>query len=134
MGYLKTILQTAQQMALHSPLQLQWNSYLSISSMIPNVLFLFINAFLGHKFRSQPRLLTALILIILLFIFSDIMTKVNSDDWQIEFMAVTLFTVVLINIMVAVFQGGLSGLAGKFPPSYMGAVVRCWSIYESIIS
>ena len=22
------------------------------------------------------------------------------------------------------FQGGLSGLAGKFPPSYMGAVVQ----------
>ena len=30
-----------------TPLQLSWNSYLSISSMIPNVSFLFINAFLG---------------------------------------------------------------------------------------
>ena len=37
----------------YSDLQLQWNSYLSISSMIPNVLFLFINAFLGHKFRHS---------------------------------------------------------------------------------
>ena len=87
-----------------SPLQLGWNSYLSISSMIPNVIFLFLNAFLGHKFRSQPRLLAALILIIVLFIFSDIMTKVNTDNWQYQFMGLTLFTVVLINIMVAIFQ------------------------------
>jgi len=108
----------------YNDLQLQWNSYLSISSMIPNVLFLFINAFLGHKFRSQPRLLAALILIIVLFIFSDVMTKVDTDTWQIGFMGVTLFTVVIINIAVAIFQGGLSGLAGKFPPSYMGAVVQ----------
>ena len=72
--------------------------------MIPNVLFLFINAFLGHKFRSQPRLLAALILIIVLFIFSDVMTKVDTDTWQIGFMGVTLFTVVIINIAVAIFQ------------------------------
>lgn len=107
-----------------TPLQVSWSANLAIASMIPNVLFLFLNAFIGHKFRSQPRLLTALILIIVLFIFSDVMTKVNTDDWQYEFLAVTLFTVVLINIMVAIFQGGLSGLAGKFPPSYMGAVVQ----------
>ena len=52
------------------------------------------------------------------------MTKVDTDTWQIGFMGVTLFTVVIINIAVAIFQGGLSGLAGKFPPSYMGAVVQ----------
>ena len=28
-----------------TPLQLQWNSYLSIASMIPTVLFLFVNVF-----------------------------------------------------------------------------------------
>ena len=112
--------------------------------MIPNVIFLFLNAFIGHKFRSQPRLLAALVIIILLFTFSDVMTQVNTDTWQYEFLVVTLFTVVVINIMVAIFQvsfpisylagfkylfkrlfqGGLSGLAGKFPPSYMGAVVQ----------
>ena len=87
-----------------TPLQLSWNSYLSISSMIPNVSFLFINAFLGHKFRSQPRLLGAMILIIVLFIFSDVMTKVNTDEWQYQFLGITLFTVVLNSIMVAIFQ------------------------------
>jgi len=105
-------------------LQIQWASYLSIASMIPNVLFLFLNALAGHKFKAQPRLLSALLIIIALFVFNDVMTKVNTDTWQYEFLGVTLFTVVIINIMVAIFQGGLSGLAGKFPPSYMGAVVQ----------
>ena len=98
--------------------------------MIPNVLFLQLNAIFGHRFRSQPRLLTAMILIIGefeilmliviyvckinkyyyffhfegLFIFSDTMAKVNTDAWQKQFMSLTLFTVVIINIMVAIFQ------------------------------
>ena len=32
------------------------------------------------------------------------MAKVNTDAWQKQFMSLTLFTVVIINIMVAVFQ------------------------------
>ena len=87
-----------------SQLQIQWGSYLSIASMIPNVTFLLLNAVFGHRFRSKPRLLTALIIIIVLFIFSDVMVKVNTDSWQDAFLGVTLFTVVIINIMVAIFQ------------------------------
>ena len=40
-----------------SPLQLKWNSYLSISNMIPNLLVLFFNATCGHKFALAPRLI-----------------------------------------------------------------------------
>ena len=87
-----------------TPLQLSWNSYLSISSMVPNVLFLFINAFFGHKFKYEPRLLFAMISVTILFIFSDVMTKVNTDDWQYQFLGITLFTVVLNGTMTAIFQ------------------------------
>lgn len=87
-----------------SSLQVQWGSYLSIASMIPNVTFLLLNAIIGHRYRSQPRLLAALIVVILLFIFSDVMTKVDTDSWQYEFLGVTLFSVVIINVMVAIFQ------------------------------
>ena len=85
-------------------LQKQWASNLSIASMVPNVTFLLLNAAVGHKFRAFPRLLAALVVIIVLFIFSDVMTKISTDDWQNEFLGVTLFTVALINIMVAIFQ------------------------------
>ena len=92
------------QNTTRSDLQLHWQPYLSIASMIPNVLFLKLNAIYGHRFRSQPRLLAALVIMIILFIFSDVMTKVDTDDWQTEFMGLTLFTVVINNVMVAIFQ------------------------------
>ena len=44
------------------------------------------------------------IVIIVVFIVSDVFTKVNTDDWQNAFMGFTLFTVIIFNIMVAVFQ------------------------------
>jgi hypothetical protein len=87
-----------------SDLQTKWASYLSIASMIPNVTFLLLNAVFGHKFKTQPRLLTALVIVIVLFIFSTVMTKVDTDSWQLEFLGVTLFSVVIINVMVAIFQ------------------------------
>lgn len=85
-------------------LQVQWASNLSIASMIPNVTFLFLNSFIGHKIKAFPRLMTALVIIILTFIFTTVMSKVETDDWQYTFLAITLASVVIINIMVAIFQ------------------------------
>lgn len=50
------------------------------------------------------------------------MTKVDTDPWQSKFWIATIISIVLININSAIFQGGLLGLAGKFPPQYMGIV------------
>ena len=85
-------------------LQKQWASHLSMASMVPNVTFLLLNAVIGHKFRAFPRLLTALIVIIILFIFTAAMTRISTDEWQYGFLGLTLFSVVIINIMVAIFQ------------------------------
>jgi equilibrative nucleoside transporter 1/2/3 len=56
-------------------------------------------------FRTQPRLLVSLVFVILLFIFTDIMTKVDTDSWQDAFYILTLVSVVAINITGAIFQG-----------------------------
>ena len=45
-----------------------------------------------------------MISVIVLFIFSDVMTKLNTDEWQYQFLGVTLFTVVLNGTMTAIFQ------------------------------
>jgi hypothetical protein len=42
--------------------------------------------------------------IIGIFIFTDVMTMENTDTWQETFMGVTLLSVVVFNIMVAVLQ------------------------------
>ena len=55
----------------------------------------------------------------MLFIATSALAKINTDTWQTEFLAITLAIIVLININSAIFQGGIFGLAGAFPPQYM---------------
>jgi equilibrative nucleoside transporter 1/2/3 len=102
--------------------QLSWNSNMAMASMVPNVTFLLLNASFGHHFKTTPRLLISLIFVILLFGLTCAMTKVDTDPWQDKFWIGTIISIVLININSAIFQGGLLGLAGKFPPQYMGIV------------
>merc|ERR1719431_1676194 len=71
---------------------------------------------------TLPRLLVSLVLVILSFTFTSIMVKVDTDGWQRDFFTVTLVSVAFINVNAAIFQGGILGVAGKFPPAYMGAV------------
>jgi len=96
--------------------------YLSAASMVPNVTFLILNAFFGHRLKTQPRLVISLIFVIMMFTFTSVMVQVDTDTWQHEFLIVTLVSVVFININAAIFQGGILGVAGQFPPAYMGAV------------
>lgn len=103
-------------------LQKAWGGYLAVASMVPNVTFLILNGVVGHRFRTLPRLVISLIFVILSFIFTSIMVEVDTDSWQSSFMYVTLASVAFINVNAAIFQGGILGVAGKFPPAYMGAV------------
>jgi len=107
-----------------SPLQLAWNSYLSIASMVPNVTFLLLNAAVGHRFPTMPRLVVSLVMMIACMAFNDVTAAMDTDGWQEAFFYATIAMVVLINVNVALFQGGLSGVAARFPPSYMGAMVQ----------
>ena len=85
-------------------LQTAWGGYLAAASMIPNVTFLLLNAAFGHLFKTQPRLIISLVLVILSFIFTSIMVYVDTDGWQNTFLTVTLASVVFININAAIFQ------------------------------
>ena len=77
-----------------------------------------------NETRTQPRLLVSLALIIVLFIFTDVMTLIeDTDNWQGAFFVLVLASVVAINVNGAIFQGGLLGLVGKFPPQYIGGTL-----------
>ena len=86
-------------------LKSNWGSNMAMASMIPNVTFLLLNAVFGHHFKTTPRLLVSLILVILLFGATCAMTKIDTDDFQNEFYIGTLVSIVLININSAIFQG-----------------------------
>ena len=91
---------------------------------IPNVLFLQLNTMFGHKIKAKPRVLAVLTINILIFIFLIIMTKINTDNWQYEFMVATLSTVTILSVMEAILEGAVYGVVGRFPPQYIGAVVQ----------
>ena len=71
----------------------------------------------------------------------NLVVQVDTDGWQETFLYLTLGSVAFINVNAAIFQvrsstplwlklgltltndqGGILGVAGKFPPAYMGAV------------
>ena len=87
-----------------TPLQIQWNSYLSIASTIPQVIVLMLNAIFGHKISTNLKILTSLIGIVLLFFLTDIMTQINTDNYQNGFLILTLTTAVFISCFIALLQ------------------------------
>ncbi len=72
--------------------------------MVPNVTMLLLNAAFGHRFKTQPRLLVSLTLVVVLFAFTAAMAVVDTSSWQDTFYIVTLVSVVLINLNAATFQ------------------------------
>ena len=87
-----------------TPLQIQWNSYLSIASTIPQVMVLLVNAVWGHKLSNRFKILSSLGGIIILFTLTDILTKINTDNFQKGFLILTLTTAVLISCFIALLQ------------------------------
>jgi len=109
--------------ATHTKLQKEFTSYLAIASNIPNALFVLLNVFYGRSFKLNIRIIGALSLMSTLFIGVILMARINSDKWQDWFLYTTLGIVVLLNICTAIFQGGIIGVAGKFPPNYIGGMM-----------
>ncbi|TRY69151.1 hypothetical protein TCAL_02182 [Tigriopus californicus] len=104
-------------------LQEEFTSYLAIASNIPNAMFVILNALVGQNFQLKYRIFVSLGLVIGFFGIVLVFSETNSDDWQKEFMVLILILVVLINCCSAIFQGGVFGVAGKFPPKYMGSIM-----------
>ncbi|XP_063235773.1 equilibrative nucleoside transporter 1 [Bacillus rossius redtenbacheri] len=106
-----------------SELQASFTAYLSVASTIPNTLFLILNSLLSHKISLRIRMVGSLSTIIILFVVTTALVKIDTDSWQQIFFIVTLVIVVLLNIASAILQGGLFGLVGKFSARYITAVV-----------
>ncbi|XP_046388448.1 equilibrative nucleoside transporter 2 [Ischnura elegans] len=104
-------------------LQTEFTAYLSMASTIPNTLFLVISSFIAHKLPLQIRMHGSLVIILVLFVITTALVKVDSDSWQTAFFALTLCTVVILNAASAILQGSLFGVLGKFAPRFITAAV-----------
>ena len=70
-----------------SHLQLEWNSYLSIASMIPNVTFLLLNAVFGHRYSNLCTISLPVIMKADVIFFSrvDALINVRSSNYPEPF-------------------------------------------------
>ena len=100
-------------------LQTFFTSYLSISSNVPFLLMLIVNAFIGHKLAEHARTLIGLIAITVIFIFTTLFVEVDTDQFQDIFFRMTLLSVVLMSCFSAIFQGSIVSVASIFPSRNM---------------
>ncbi|XP_024946180.1 equilibrative nucleoside transporter 3 isoform X2 [Cephus cinctus] len=104
-------------------LQASFISYLSVSSALPNTLFLILNTFISKKISLTTRMIGSQCIILLLFILTTVLVKVNTDEWQNAFLVITLTTVAVVNMASAIFGGSLMGIVGRFSPRYITAMM-----------
>lgn len=104
-------------------LQSLFMNSLAVCAMLPNVLFQLLNTILQKRIPQNVRILSTLIAIIAIFIFTEVLVKTDTCTWQELFFTITLISVVVINSCGAVFQSSVFGLAAGFPQKYSGAVM-----------
>lgn len=104
-------------------LQATFEGYLTVASTLPNLLFNFITALLIQRISVKKRMVGSLLLIIVMFLLTVIMVKVNTDSWQKGFFQLTLVTAMLLNSGSSILSTSLFGLASLFPARYIQAAM-----------
>ena len=65
----------------------------------------------------------AIVMTFFIFVLTTALVLVDTKDMTGEFFAVTITSVVVINIFSAILQGGLFGFGGMLPPKYTQAIM-----------
>lgn len=104
-------------------LQSLFMNSLAICAMLPNVIFQFLNTLLQKRIPQNVRILSTLGLMILLFVFTEVLVRMDTSAWQETFFIITLISVVFINSCSAIFQSSVFGVAACFPQKYSGCVM-----------
>ncbi|XP_071963290.1 equilibrative nucleoside transporter 1-like [Antedon mediterranea] len=104
-------------------LQNSFENYFALAAMIPQVISLTITTILQHSVSVKTRMHVSIPGILALFVLTTILTVVNTDDWQEIFFITTLISVILVNVLSAIFCGTVFGLGGVFPPKYTQALM-----------
>ncbi|CAK9298770.1 unnamed protein product [Gordionus sp. m RMFG-2023] len=108
-------------------------SYLGITSQLPNVILNGMNLFLqfGGSFKkdknqkayqTQPRIPIAIIIDILMCIFTVVLAFMDTSTWSKIFFVLTMITVVIVNCATGIYQSSIYGLAGSLPMKYTNVI------------
>ncbi|XP_035981842.1 equilibrative nucleoside transporter 3-like [Fundulus heteroclitus] len=92
-----------------------FESYLSIASTVPSVLCLGLNYLLVNRWSPKFRILSSLAVMLIVFVLTTVLVKVDVSEHRREFFGGTLACVVVISGASNVFSGSMFGISGYFP-------------------
>lgn len=105
-------------------LQTFFESYLAIAANLPMLVSLCINSLYGQRFSSKKRLYVSLFVMLVVFAITTIFAKIDTDQIQTTFFAITIALVVLISLFSAIFQAAIFGIVASFPDNCMHAMIN----------
>ncbi|XP_078724063.1 equilibrative nucleoside transporter 1-like [Lampetra fluviatilis] len=102
-----------------SSLERNFNSVLTLCSMLPMLIFTCLNSVLHRRISERVRMLGSLVAILIFFVLTTVLVHVHALSHQPStFFAIIMVTAFLINSFVAVLQGSIFGLVGLLPLNY----------------
>ncbi|XP_048732336.2 equilibrative nucleoside transporter 1-like [Ostrea edulis] len=104
-------------------LQFNFESSITIASTVPNVLFNFITAILASRIPLKGRMVFSNVTVVVVFVITLALVKIDTDHWQAVFYSITLLSVVVLSAASSVYMASMFGLAGMFPIKYMQAIM-----------
>ncbi|XP_033881169.3 equilibrative nucleoside transporter 3-like [Acipenser ruthenus] len=106
-----------------SDLSNYFESYLSIASTVPSVLCLLLNFILVNKVSSAVRVLSSLAVMLVIFVITTALVKVDTSAVMQEFFVATLVCVAVVSGASNIFTGSLFGVSGRFPMRISQALI-----------
>ncbi|XP_075697799.1 equilibrative nucleoside transporter 3 [Rhinoderma darwinii] len=100
-----------------------FESYFSIASAVPSVPCLILNFYLVNRISAQTRVLSSLVVMLLVFIFTTVLVKVNTSFWTKEFFALTLICVAILSGASNVLTASVFGVTGRFPMKHSQSLI-----------
>ncbi|XP_058507776.1 equilibrative nucleoside transporter 3 [Solea solea] len=100
-----------------------FESYLAIASTIPSVLCLILNYILINRLSANIRILASLVVILLVFVVTTVLVKVDVSDCRESFFIATLTSAAVVSGASNVFSGSVFGISGHFPMRISQALI-----------
>lgn len=100
-----------------------FESYLAIASTVPSVLCLILNYVLVNRMSPNVRILCSLFVILVVFVVTTVLVKVDVSDCRVEFFVGTLASVAIVSGASNLFSGSVFGISGHFPMRISQALI-----------
>ncbi|XP_072293531.1 equilibrative nucleoside transporter 3 [Eucyclogobius newberryi] len=100
-----------------------FESYLAIASTVPSVLCLILNYVLVNRLSPKVRILSSLAVILVVFVVTTVLVKVDMSNCTKEFFVGTLVSVAVVSGASNLFSGSVFGISGHFPMRISQALI-----------